>query len=81
MHYKGDQMKSYLCHQDDDDNENTDPRANDTTSGLERNLIQGVSVVSPSLAEANMGEADGAPGEESGKSRERDEPVEDNLTG
>lgn len=64
---------------DDNDNE-TKPRAVDTTSSLERNLVKGVAVVSPGLAETNVGQADGSPGEESGKTRERDEPSEDDFT-
>jgi hypothetical protein len=73
--------ESYLSNEDNNNDANANPGANNTTSSLEWDLIQGVSVVSPSLAEANVGQADGAPGEESSKTRQSDEPVEDGLTG
>ena len=38
-------------------------------------------MVSPSLAEADVGKTDGTPGEEGSKTRQRNEPVEDLLTG
>lgn len=70
-----------LSDQDEDDEDETEVRAIDTTSGLEGNLIQSVTLESPSLAEADMGQADGTPGEEGGKTRQGEEPVEDNDTG
>jgi hypothetical protein len=72
--------ESYLSNEDNNNDANANPGANNTTSSLEWDLIQGVSVVSPGLAEADMGEADGAPGEESSKTGQSNEPVEDSLT-
>jgi hypothetical protein len=40
-----------------------------------------VAVVSPRLAETDVGQADGSPGEEGSKTRQGDEPVEDDDTG
>jgi hypothetical protein len=40
-----------------------------------------MAVVSPCLAETDVGQADGSPGEEGSKTRQRDEPVEDDNTG
>lgn len=54
---------SYLSSQNHDDDADTDPRADDTTSSLEGDLVESVSVVCPGLAETNVGQADGAPGE------------------
>ena len=47
-------MVTYLCTEDNEDNEETKPGPVNTTGSLERNLIDSVTVVSPSLAEANV---------------------------
>lgn len=73
-------IMTYLSDKNNDDDEETEPRSVDTTGSLEWDLINSVTVVSPGLAEADMGEADGAPGEESSKTGQSNEPVEDSLT-
>lgn len=54
-----------------------DPATPDTTSRLVGNLIKRVSMGLPSIAEANVRGANGAPDEEVGETRERQEPRED----
>ena len=73
--------ETYLSDQHDGDEEKAEPRASSAEDGLERNLVKGVAVVEPSLAESDVGVADGAPGKEGSKTRELEEPVEDGLTG
>ena len=73
-------MTTYLSDEDKEDDEETDPRAIDTTNSLEWDLIKGVAMVHPGLSEANMSQADGAPGKERSKTRKRKKPVEDCLT-
>ena len=60
--------------------ENTNPRAIDTAGSLERNLVQSVSVIGPSLAETDVGHADGSPSEEGSKTGQGNEPVKDRCT-
>ena len=71
---------TYLGNEDNDDDYESQPRAVDTTDGFERYLVEGVSVVGPGLAETDMGQADGTPGEEGGHTRKLNQPTEDNLT-
>jgi hypothetical protein len=72
--------KTYLSDEHEEDEEETEPRTVDTGDSLEGNLIESVTMVLPRAAEANVSKADGAPGEESGKTRKRKQPVEDLLT-
>jgi len=72
--------RTYSGGQDKNAEDETDPCTSDTEDSLERNLVKGVSLKSPSLAETNVSKADGAPGEESSKTGKREEPVEDNLS-
>jgi hypothetical protein len=74
------ERETYLSNKDQDDDEETEPRSVDTTSSLEWDLVDGVAVVSPSLAETDVGKADGAPSEEGSKTGQSDEPVKDRLT-
>jgi hypothetical protein len=73
--------RAYLGNEDDDDDGETEPRTGDTTSSLEWDLVKSVAVVSPRLTETDVGQADGSPGEEGGKTGQRNEPVEDDDTG
>lgn len=54
----------------------SNPGAPNTKDGAEGELIKGVAVILPGRAEADMGQADGAPGEESGQTGQSLEPVE-----
>ena len=66
-----------LSDEDEEDDEKTEIRTIDTADGLERNLIKGMPVVRPSFAEADMSQADGAPGEEGSETRQSEQPIED----
>lgn len=70
---------AYLSCKDENVKRQSEVRAPDAADGLEGDLVGGVAVVGPGLAEADVGEADGAPGEQSGQRRQREEPVEHNL--
>lgn len=70
---------AYLSCKDENVKRQSKVRAPDAADGLEGDLVGGVAVVGPGLAEADVGEADGAPGEQSGQRRQREEPVEHNL--
>lgn len=76
----GERGKPYLSNEDEHDEAETEPRAPDAEDGLEGQLVEGVAVVSPSVAEANVREADAAPGEESSETGQRLEPVEGDGT-
>jgi hypothetical protein len=69
------------CDEDENTEDKTEPRAIDTTDGVEGDLVESVTVVGPGLAEADVGKADGAPGEESGETGKSKQPVEDGDTG
>jgi hypothetical protein len=69
-----------LSNENHNDYAKTQPGAVDTADGFERNLVDGVSVVRPCLAEANVGQADGTPGEEGSHTGELEQPSEDELT-
>jgi hypothetical protein len=71
---------TYLRNKDETDEAETDPGADNTKSGPERNLIQSVALSSPSLAEANVGKADRTPGEQGRETRKSQEPVKDLST-
>lgn len=73
--------RTYLSHQDDDDDTKTNPGSDKATGSLEWDLINGVTVVSPGLTEADMSQANGTPSEQGSKTGQRDKPVEDDLTG
>lgn len=68
---------AYLCNQDDDDQPQANVAAVDAADGLEGDLVQGVAVVGPGLAEPDVGEADAAPGEQGGQAGKREQPVKD----
>jgi len=71
---------TYLSNKDEADEAETDPGADDTKGGPERNLIQSVALSGPSLAEANVGKADRTPSEKSRETRKSQEPVKDLST-
>lgn len=58
-----------LRDEDDDGHEEADPGTVDTENVLERDLVEGVTLALPGSAEADVGKADGTPGEEGGKTR------------
>lgn len=53
-----------------------DPRANDTGLGAESQLFQSVALQLPGTAESDVAEADRAPGEDGGQTRDSHHPVE-----
>ncbi|KFY08314.1 hypothetical protein V492_06342, partial [Pseudogymnoascus sp. VKM F-4246] len=53
----------------------SDPRAGDAEHGRERQLVETTTSQLPRATVADVGEADGAPGEEGGETRQREEPV------
>ncbi|KAH0551053.1 hypothetical protein GP486_007595, partial [Trichoglossum hirsutum] len=53
-----------------------DPRADDAGLGAEGELIEGVALDKPALAEADVAQADGAPGEDGREARQREHPRE-----
>lgn len=71
---------TYLCHQNNDDNTDTNPGSDDTTGSLEGDLVQSVSLGQPSLAEANMSITDGSPSKEGCETGQSRQPAEDNIT-
>ena len=74
--------EAYLSNEDDNNQTQSDPRSGHAEDGGEGNLIDGVAVVLPGVPEADVGEADAAPGEEGGETGERLQPVEsDGTTG
>ncbi len=71
------EASTYLCNQANKVEEQAEVRSVDTESSLEWNLIQGVTVVLPCVAEANVGKTDGTPSEESRQAGEGLKPSED----
>jgi hypothetical protein len=51
-------IATYLSDEHDDAQDETNPGANGTENGLERNLVQGVAMELPGIAEADMGDTD-----------------------
>lgn len=72
--------EAYLSDEDKNVEGETDPRSDDTTDGSEGDLVDGVAVVLPGVAETDVRQADGAPGEESSKRGQVEKPVEDDNT-
>ena len=66
-----------MSHEDEDDEDKANPRADDTTDGLEWDLIESVSMMLPCAAETDVCVTDGSPGEKSSKTRKRKEPIKD----
>lgn len=71
------QGKSYLSDEAEDVEGETDVRAVHATEGAERDLVQGVALLEPRGAEADVGQADGAPSEKGGETRQGEQPVKD----
>lgn len=69
-----------LCHQHNHAEEETQPRAVDSTGSSERNLVQGVTVVFPGFTESNVSYTDRAPSKEGGETGNREQPREDDGT-
>merc|ERR1712225_207117 len=57
-----------------------DPGSYNAEDGSERDLIDGMAVISPSFTEADVSKADRAPSEESRQSRQGKKPVEDHFS-
>ena len=65
---------------DETQEDETEPRSVDTSSGGERKLLDRVTLNLPGLSESNVAHADGHPGEDGGKTRKGQEPVKDLTT-
>ena len=75
-------IDTYLCDEHDNNQSQTNPRTGDAEDGPEGDLVKGVAVILPCVPEADVGEADAAPGEECSQTGQRLEPVEgDGSTG
>ena len=61
----------------EDVEEESDPGSGDTEHGRERQLVETATCELPRATVADVSEADGAPCEEGGQTRKREEPVED----
>lgn len=61
---------TYLSDEGNEVQEKSEPRSPYSTNSLERKLIESVAVVLPSLAKANVSEANGSPGEQGGETRD-----------
>jgi len=59
----------------------TDPGTDCAEHGSEWQVISGSAILSPGLAESNVCEADGAPGEEVGETGDGKQPGKDGSTG
>ncbi|KAI6768730.1 hypothetical protein HG531_010919 [Fusarium graminearum] len=59
--WRGNNGNIELSDKDENDQSKTKVRASDTKGGLERNLVQSVTLSGPSLTETNVGNADGTP--------------------
>lgn len=70
-----------LSDQDKNEDDGTEPRAPDTESRLEGELLERVTLDLPRSSEPNVGDGDGEPGEESRETRKCEEPVEDLARG
>ena len=62
---------AYLSNEHEDDNRQSDPRTPNPEDCLEGQLVESVAMVLPSGPEADVGEADTAPGEEGRETAER----------
>lgn len=69
-------MKTNLGSKNDKTQYQTNPRAGDTEDGLERNLVEGVALVLPCCAEADVRNTNTSPSEEGGDTAQRQQPVE-----
>jgi len=69
-----------LSDKDETQEDETEPRSVDTSSGGERKLLDRVTLNLPGLSESNVAHADGHPGEDGGKTRKGQEPVKDLTT-
>lgn len=69
-----------LSDKDKNDQRRAENRAVDATDGAEGKLLNRVALVLPSLAEADVGDTDGEPGEKCGETRKGNKPVEDGAT-
>ncbi len=72
--------KAYLSDEYDNTENEPDPGSYNAEDGSERDLIDGMAVISPSFTEADVSKADRAPSEESRQSRQGKKPVEDHFS-
>lgn len=61
--------EAYLSDQDQNNKTQTQIGSVNTTNGMEWDFIQGTAVVLPRIAEADVGQTDGAPSEERRQTR------------
>lgn len=73
--------KAYLSDQDENDKNETEPRTVDAKDSAERQFLERVAVICPSLTESDMCETDAAPRKQCSETRQREKPVKDNSTG
>lgn len=66
-----------LSDEDQAQNDQRQPRAPNTTQGAEGELVNGVSLDLPGPPEAQVGDIDGHPGENRGKTRQRKQPIKE----
>lgn len=78
--FQGENGHPYLSNEDNEDEDKANPGSADAKGGMERDLVESAAVELPGRSEADVGQADGAPGEESGKTGKSEEPVEDDNT-
>jgi hypothetical protein len=74
-------VRFYLCNKDQRDEKQAEVRSVDTSHGLEWELVKSVAMVSPSLSEADVGQANRTPRKESGETGESLQPSEDRRAG
>ena len=65
-----------LCDEDQNIKDEADPGADDAGLGFECQLVEGVAVVFPGLAEADVAGADAGPGDDGGEAGDGEHPVE-----
>lgn len=71
------ELYTYLRDKDKKHQDEPQPAPVDAADSLEGDLVERVAMVRPRLAEADVAEADAAPGEERGEAGQRQQPVED----
>lgn len=72
--------KAYLSDQDENDKNETEPRTVDAKDSAERQFLESVAVICPSLTESDMCETDAAPRKQCSETRQSEKPVKDNST-
>ena len=81
MGHNGREACPELRNKDQHVEEKADPGADDARLGAEGELVEFVTLLFPGFAEADMGEADGAPGEDGGETGDGLHPGEGMVLG